>query len=494
MTSLKKTLIFKQTDSPSFQVFRFEARNEDKVKLRFQIQTADVPHSIEGCLYSAMWLFDVSLRGVFCTQTNLMLLNSSTVQTKGIQFNRLAELVVKSYLQKVHIDVSISFCTTNCLGLLNPCIDSYYARAASHDRCFPQISKMGMISISERQGRDCCFVLTYLENSLSTPQHCVFRFWHLSPGSLLRVNHTEFTAPFKISCCSDVIFRATLYIRSTEQFYQEGCLHRLPRLKNQTFLTTDFEVRVQRHLNFDGCSAIIAVAGEQSSICVDLNLPKNVTRKLAGYNVDLPLSYSCINSGADSSPYMSIQINAHANVLGVHLEYYFKINGSIQIRKVTLINVITFPMKQYGGDWEWELLLQGMHNESYQLIDSMKKRHGVTLFAASVRLFASFVLHFRMKKTHPILSKTFYITTSGPCPGSSYNLLSRCYRKVARGTFSWLEASRICTDQGMNMLSLNSEQEQLALAAYLFEKKHDIATVFLGLRREKVSLDYFNIS
>ncbi len=494
VTGLEKTLIFKQTDRPSFQVFRFVARNEGNVRLRFQIQTADIPHSIEGCLYSAMWLFEVSLRGVFCTQSEMMLLNSSTVQTKGIQFNRLAELVVKSYPQNVHIKFSIYFLTTNCLGLLNPCSNAYYARAASHNMCFPQINQLGMISISESQARDCCFVLTYLENSLSVPWHCVFGFLHLSPGSLLRVDHTEFTAPFKISCCNEVIFSATLHIRSIEHFHRKGCLYRLPRLKNKMFMTTDFMVSVQRHLNFGGCSSIIGVAVEQPSICMDLKVPKMVARKLAGYNNNLALFYSCINSGVDVSPYMSVQITAYTKEFDAHMEYYFKLNGSIHIRKVTLVNIITFPMIQYGGDWEWELRLEGLHDEFYQLIDSIKRRHGVRLFAASVRLIASFVLHFRMKKPHPIKSDAFYVTASDPCHGSSFSLLSRCYRQVGTAEkMSWLEASQTCADHGMNMLSLNSEQEWLALAAYLFEKKLDVGTVFLGLQREKVSLEYSNI-
>ena len=458
VTNLEQTLVFEQAHRPSIQVFMFQASNDDNIQLRFQIQTPEVPHSIEGCLYSSLWLFDQSLRGLFCTHTNLMLLNSSSVQTKGLQLNRHAKLVVKSYPQIVRIKFSISFLTTKCLGLLNPCINSYAASPASHGRCFPQRIPGGAISISESQ--DCCFVLTYLENSLSTPVHCHFGFRHSPLGSLLRVDHTEFTAPHKISCCYEVSLSATLHIDSNVRFFREGCSRSVPRLKNQTFLTTGFDITVLRHLNVDGCSGIVAVTAEQSSLCLNLELPESVLRKMHGFDINVPLAHSCINTGARVHPHARIQISAYTNAFDIQIEYYFKMSGSIEIRKVDLFNVITFPINQHGRDWEWELGLPGLRNDFYWFIDSRKTRRHLVLPAASVKLHSSFVLQFRMKKLHPINLGTFHITPlmdSSLCPRSSYSLLSRCYTEIATGTLSWADASRACTGQGMHMLSLNSE-------------------------------------
>ncbi len=489
VTNLEKTLIFEQTDMPSFQVLHFDASDNGNVQLRFQIHTVDIPHSVEGCLYSALWLFEDSLRAVFCTQTNLMLLNSSTIQKEGLQLNRLAKLVVKSYPQSVRIKFSISYSTGICFGLLNPCINSLSAKYASHGRCFPHINHRGLISISGSQVRDCCYVLSYLENSISLPLHCHFGFRHSSVDSLLRVNHREFTAPFKISCCNDFIITATLHINSKVFFYMKGCLYSVPRLKNQTFLTSGFDINVHRNRNTDGCSSIIAVAGEQANLCLDLEIPESVARKLVGFNTNLALLYSCIRTGLRVSPYLSIQITAYANTFDMEMEYNFKMNGTIEIHKVTMVNIKTLPVMQYGGEWEWELFLTRLHNESFHFIDSQKVRRRVTLNSASIKIRSSFVLEFKIKKLRQINSDTFYTTTkmhSSLWSRSAYTLLSRRYREVAAGSLSWLEASGACTGRGMTLLSLNSEQEWLALAAFLFEKGHDVATVYLGLRRQQV--------
>ncbi len=69
VTGMEETVTFKQSDRPSFQIFRFEASNGGNVQLRFQMHRADYLYSIEGCLYSALWLFEDSIRGVFCTQS-----------------------------------------------------------------------------------------------------------------------------------------------------------------------------------------------------------------------------------------------------------------------------------------------------------------------------------------------------------------------------------------------------------------------------------------
>ncbi len=490
----EKILTFEQTDSPTFQVFRFEAVNDGNVNLMFHIHVADFSHSMDGFMYSAMWLFEDSLRGVFCTQTNLMLLNSSIAQKKGVQFNRVAELVIKAYPQNARIKFRISFVTTNCFGLLNPCIFADIARTQSNRTCFPQISDIGTVFITGTQARDCCFVLTYLENSLIKPSTCVLGLWHESPGShLIRVDHTEFTPPFKLSCCNHLHLTAELQIGSDVHDFREGCRYARNNLKNQTFQTTHFRLKVIRHLNPGSCSSITAVAGEQSSLCVDLDLPSNVLREYIDFDKHLSLSYPCINTGSLFYPYVIIQITASYISHNFHMEYYLKMNGNIDIRKLHFLSGET------KDDWEWGLFLQGLHNEFLRFTDSHKIRYmdikedGImkVLTAASLRLESQFILQFRMKKTHPIHSKTFYTMPgmqSGLCPGSSYMLLSRCYRKLAvADSMSWLEASRACTDLGMNMLSLNSEQEWLALAAFLFEEEHDIATVFLGLRRENVS-------
>ncbi len=484
---LEKTLIFEQTNKPSFQVFRFEARSEGNVQLRFQIHTAAFTHSIEGCLYSALWLFEDSLRGAFCTQIDLMLLNSSTLQTKGILFSRLAQLVIKSYPQTVRIKFMISFISTSCTGLVNPCINPYFAGTVPLGRCF-QLSGTNLISISGSLARDCCAVVTYLENSLILPLICSFHIYQSSPGShLFRVDHTEFTAPFKFACCSYSFLDAALHIRSNVEKRREECSHETNSLKNRTFLTTHIAVHVVRNLNPGGCSSILAIAGEQSKICMDLELPSKVLRVNLGFDNRLSLSYSCINTGVllHVHPIIHITVDHSVVTFDVELEYYFKIQGSIDIRK----EVFTF----YGAmteSREWGMSLRGLYNEFYRFIDSKKSRSWKKLHSAKLTLHSSFVLQFRMKRTHPIKSDEFYIMYWMPsdlCPESAYRFLSRCYQIVATGNFSWSEAYQTCKREGMNMLSLNSEQEWLALAEFLFEMLLDVATVFLGLRRVNVS-------
>ncbi len=163
--------------------------------------------------------------------------------------------------------------------------------------------------------------------------------------------------------------------------------------------------------------------------------------------------------------------------MDIQIEYYFKLHGTLEIRK------------SYGWKRDWILILDGLRNEFYQFIDSRKTRHGVTIMFAKVIVKSSFTLEFRMKKAPAINSNTLHtapLMHSSPCPESSYSLLTRCYRKVATGSFSWLEASRVCEGLGMNMLSLNSEQEWLALAKFLFQNEYEVATVFLGLHRAMV--------
>ncbi len=485
VTGLEETVTFKEAARPSFQIFRFEASNEGNVQLRFHIHTADFLYSIEGCLYSALWLFEDSLRGIFCTQTNMMLLNSSKVQTKGLQFNRLAILIVKSYPQTVHIKFSISFLTTNCLGMLNPGINYVDARREPQGRCFPQVYKstgrqrLGWIEmyISESQARDCCFVLTYLENNLHRPVFYYFAISQTLTGSIFHVDHTEFTAPLKMSCCGNVIIKASLHIDANVGYIKNGCAQEIPNIKNQKFLTSGFQLHVHRNVNTDSCSSIFAFKGDQF-LCLDLQVSKTETRRLASFHVNLVLFYPCVNTGLWGPQREKARISfGFIKQVDVNLEYYFKLYGTLEIRK------------WYARKRDWVLILDGLRDEFYQFIDSRKTRHGVAIALAEVAVISSFTLEFRMKKTHPINSQAFHTTPlmhSSPCPESSYSLLTRCYRKVATGSLSWLYAFQACEGLGMNMLSLNSEQEWLALAHYLFEKKYEVATVFLGLRRATV--------
>ena len=484
VTGLEETVTFKEAARPSFQIFRFEASNEGNVQLRFHIHTADFLYSIEGCLYSALWLFEDSLRSVFCTQTNMMLLNSSTVQTKGLQFNRLAILIVKSYPQTVHIKFNLSFLATNCLGMLNPYINHFDARRVPQDRCFPNVhtstkrQRSGVMYISDRQVRDCCFVLTYLENSLPTPLFYQFGIAFTLDLSVFHVDHTEFTAPLKKSCCYNVILKASLYMEGKVRYFANGCFHDVPKIKNQAFTTSSFEVFVHRNLNMDSCSSIFAIKVDQLDLCFNKRTSERESRQLGPFNVIFKLWYPCINTGL-----WSHREGSHTSFMNffkkvdIQLEYYFKLYGTLEVRK------------SYAGKWKWVLILDGLRDEFYQFIDSRKTRRNVTITYVEVAVKSSFTVEFRMRKTHPINSDTFHSTPlmdSSPCPESSYSLLTRCYKKVATGSLSWLEAFRACERQGLNMLSLNSEQEWLALAHYLFENKYEVATVFLGLQRATV--------
>ncbi len=304
VTDLEETVTFKQMDRPSFQIFWFEASNGGNVQLRFQIHTADITHSIEGCLYSALWLFEDSIRGIFCTQTNMMLLNSSTVQTKGLQFNNHAIVVVKAYPQTMRIKFSISFLTTNCLGILNLNMHHFDTKRASEGRCYPQVAKttkrqiLGLLKmyISENQFRDCCFVLTYLENSLHRPVYYRFIIGHSLAGSILCVDHTEFTAPLKMSCCNDVIIKAYLHMDATVRYFRNGCAQEVPNLKNRSFLTTGFQLRVHRNTNTDRFSSIFTFKGDQF-LCLDRQVSKNETTALASFDAEFMLFTPCVNTG-----------------------------------------------------------------------------------------------------------------------------------------------------------------------------------------------------
>ncbi len=420
-----------------------------------------------------------------------MLLNSSTVQTKGLQFNHLAVLIIKSYPQYVDLKFSISFLTTNCFGLLNPCINYYGTRNEAQGRCTPQLPKgyHASMYISESQVRDCCYVLTYLDHSLSGLSYCQFAISTTVAGSTFQVDHTEFTATQKMSCCDHVSLTAALHINTNVKLYKDGCFRSLPEIKNRTFQATYLHVEVRKSIakDIDGCSSIFAFESDESRLCLDLELSQNDTVRLSFFGFSLSLFHPCINTGMyQKKSQKSIQFKYYGKQVDMQLEYYFKqLNGSLQIRKGTSVNKI--------NQYNWELLLPRLHSEIYQFIDSRKTGHGLIEYLAEVRLWWSFkfVLEFRMKKAHPINSDTFFATPlmrSSPCPGSSYSLLSRCYRKVATGTYSWLEASQACEGRSMNMLSLNSEQEWLALADFLFQDEHfEGATVFLGLQRGRVS-------
>ncbi len=496
---------FIPTYKPAVHLFHFTTPLSDKgIKLHIEVDRMAFAGAAENCDVSGLYLLqrdlkmtldglyvmpadlNIKLKAAFCTPEAVAMLNT-IMQQGGWHIGSGMLIVVRTYPEVDHVNFSMSYTTSECLGAVNP-VSNYYTRGYATPPC-PKLFTVNGVRAVKFGFTKCCFMIYRLLSDAKTNVNWVM----IDHKSLFSVQMLMFGLRHKSSCCK-VLLSVTDNIRNPGTY---TCHLPNERLQTMSAFVEFVPVRLGSNRR-DKCSHVINVAWQATgAVCVDADHETN-SSTLTEWS-------STVFYNLDSCGFLAIR--PHHNVM-IHFSprYRDTLFGTISY----LIAVVPIP----GGTpttlfidhlseaeldrniCRWPITLLFEKPSVFYFIDSMYVAVHSSMLWSDLKLtigFPSPSLAFKYSRLDGTIGNTERLHSVNlphgdveiiSCGEGDTTFSSRCHvlNGIEGKKFSWNAARNACTSRGWDLLSLNSDVEWNTIVQLLSSYCVGHRIIFLGLQ------------
>ena len=511
------TKFISSSTKPFIHILKFSGiRSGTHVKLRIWVNENSFPNYVPECRVAGLFLVETKLKASICSDRALHVLNF-TMEASGIQFGPEVWVVVKSYPIS-SVVVKIEYDGTDCFGLVNVCINTYNPIELYNYPCSPQLVNYDSSSciysptIAVESGsyfQFCCIELTDIISDLlacKMPENlCSYTVLH-QQYRLFEVQVSAAVSPRRTKCCGVTVgfsdqpgiagMQGTEVCgRSLKPVYTTSFSTKFPL--NYRIIDDNIPCSIRRtvstlpRLGKDICTN--SLVGQQ----YDVDQQRHDQSEIISYSIH-PRAH-CGNTVMNSS---------YTVLLAIKQEFLFDgrdkstlTSYDIDFRAATLENPAQLSVGwspvildgSRGPQCSWNMEMVISDDAHFRLLDSLEDwlDQGVTLTLTTTGYGNEIEISYTRKMKKYIMMATEHVLSAHTFePDVPHCVGTKCYTgfDLDFQNVSWLEARDYCQREGHQLVTINSENEWLTLAHFLFEKHRctDLSILFLGLSNQEV--------
>ncbi len=512
-----KLMRFSTPQQPSFQILKFASQDNSRVRLKIVATDVSFSNFVAECRVSGVFLVRKKLIASLCSDKSFNVLNFTMDET-GIQFGPEVLLVVKTYPTN-ELAFVVEYTGTACYGLVNICLNLYNPADMHNDACTPRVEDHlgGTLCVTTSKitldyghtHHSCCLEVTDMASDLmACPMQlvkgstCSYSISHPN-YSMFKVNVTAMVSPATKHCC-EATAKFSDQPTPVEPLDLSGQLCAAPLTVNTNYIHIHFPSLVHTIRDIHPCSIQTKA--------------RTFTRRLSDICALFKIDDAYTNTGQSNSSLLKFLLEpiarcgfmairaARALSLTVQQDYLFDDKDTNTLTKYAIFfRVATFndPMRIQLG-WSsvqidftskpncgWHIEMLVTNDTSLHFADSvdgwLDKGINITLATMGLQNEVNISYTRRMKRRLQIATRT-RLAEWAQAP---YCYLTKCYTGLDRTyeNTSWIDALNHCKAAGRQLLAINSENEWLTIAEFLFEKVKctTLPIIFIGLSNQDVS-------
>ncbi len=515
-----KLIKLSTSHKPSFQIMKFSSQDNSRVRLKVVTEHVSFSNFVAECLVSGVFLVIRKLIASLCSDKSFNVFNL-TMDKNGIQFGPEVALVVKTYPTN-ELAFVVEYTGTACYGLFNMCLNLYNPTDIYKDTCIPRVDgHLGgtmcvpspKVTLRYYVAHSCCLEVTDMASDLMACQLPSDK-WRRSPCSysishpnysLFKVNVTAVASPVTKRCCEATATFSDHVMATQEPLDLSGQLCAAPLTVNTNYIHVRFPRFAHTIRDTIPCSIQTKArtfTRRLNEICGLFRIDDAYANAIQPTNSVLELRLEPIARCG----FVTIRA-ARAISLTIQQQYLFDDKDKHTITKYAIsFSVGTFNdpiriqldwspvhLEAFNGkpDCGWHIEMLVTNDTRLHLADSVEgwldKGININLVTLGLQNEVNISYTRRMKRHLLMAIRTLFAERAQ----ASYCYLKKCYTGLDN-TFenaSWSDALNRCEAAGHQLLAVNSENEWLLMAEFLFEKVKctTLPIIFIGLSNPDVS-------